>query len=147
MTYQDIDPEGFTRYGGGCICGAVYTYAGIPEPASFDPDCPLHYSCYSPPRRSLPVTATVTPVAFPLTDPSLAEPRRQPRSAEELCREAHVRHMAVAGQALWLNNALARADQRRADDEALLRREIADGTLRPTKAVRPRPKPRGKRAS
>ena len=36
------DPEGYTRYGGNCVCGAVYTYAGIPDPAGFDPDCPDH---------------------------------------------------------------------------------------------------------
>lgn len=39
---NDIDPEGFTRYGGDCICGPVYTYAGIPEPGGFAPDCPMH---------------------------------------------------------------------------------------------------------
>ena len=37
-----IDPEGFTRYGGDCICGAVYTYAGHAEPGQFDPFCPDH---------------------------------------------------------------------------------------------------------
>lgn len=39
---SDIDPEGFTRYGGDCICGPVYTYAGVPEPGGFAPDCPMH---------------------------------------------------------------------------------------------------------
>lgn len=38
----DIDPEGFVRYGAGCICGPVYTYAGQPEPGHFAPDCPVH---------------------------------------------------------------------------------------------------------
>lgn len=36
------DPEGFVRYGGDCICGAIYTYAGVAEPGQFDPFCPDH---------------------------------------------------------------------------------------------------------
>ena len=36
------DPEGVTRYGGDCICGALYTYAGHVEPGQFDPTCPDH---------------------------------------------------------------------------------------------------------
>ncbi|MGE2733821.1 hypothetical protein [Mycolicibacterium vaccae] len=36
------DPEGHVRYGGDCVCGAVYTYNGIPEPGQFDPFCPDH---------------------------------------------------------------------------------------------------------
>lgn len=39
---RDINPEGFTRYGGDCVCGPVYTYAGIAEPGQFDPFCPVH---------------------------------------------------------------------------------------------------------
>lgn len=38
----DVDPEGYVRYGGDCICGPVYTYAGVPEPGQFDADCPEH---------------------------------------------------------------------------------------------------------
>lgn len=36
------DPEGHVRYGGDCICGAVYTYNGIAEPGQFDPFCADH---------------------------------------------------------------------------------------------------------
>lgn len=36
------DPEGHVRYGGDCICGAVYTYNGIAEPGQFDHHCPDH---------------------------------------------------------------------------------------------------------
>ena len=42
MIGRNIDPEGFTRYGGNCVCGAVYTYSGVPEPGQFDPFCPDH---------------------------------------------------------------------------------------------------------
>lgn len=42
MGYHDIDPEGYTRFGGDCVCGPVYTYAGIPEPGGFSADCPVH---------------------------------------------------------------------------------------------------------
>jgi hypothetical protein len=77
-------------------------------------------------------------VPFPLTDPRLAQPRVEPRSAVELCNEAHARHMLMAHQDDWLRRVLASADQRRADDEALLRREIADGTLTPAKPKRPK---------
>lgn len=39
---SDHDTEGYVRYGGDCVCGAVYTYMGIPEPGHFAPDCPIH---------------------------------------------------------------------------------------------------------
>lgn len=37
-----LDPEAFVRYGGDCVCGAVYTYGGHAEPGQFDPFCPDH---------------------------------------------------------------------------------------------------------
>lgn len=39
---SNLDPEGFTREGNGCICGRLYTYGGHVEPGQFDPDCPFH---------------------------------------------------------------------------------------------------------
>ena len=39
---SDIDPEGFVSGGAECICGPLYTYAGITEPGQFHPDCPHH---------------------------------------------------------------------------------------------------------
>ncbi|MCV7434831.1 hypothetical protein [Mycolicibacterium bacteremicum] len=39
---DEIDPEGFTRYGGDCLCGALYTYNGMVEPGQFHPFCPDH---------------------------------------------------------------------------------------------------------
>ncbi|AXQ65192.1 hypothetical protein SEA_SCHMIDT_73 [Gordonia phage Schmidt] len=37
-----IDPEGYARFGGDCICGPLYSYAGIIEPGGIAPDCPMH---------------------------------------------------------------------------------------------------------
>lgn len=42
MNTDDIEVEWHVRYGGDCICGPLYTYAGIVEPGQFSPDCPVH---------------------------------------------------------------------------------------------------------
>lgn len=43
MSAGDIDPEKFVREGGDCICGSMYSYAGIIEPGQFSPECPVHW--------------------------------------------------------------------------------------------------------
>lgn len=50
---KDLDPEGFIRWGDGCVCGSLYTYGGHVEPGQFDPDCPVH----GIPHEVTPVTA------------------------------------------------------------------------------------------
>ena len=60
----------------------------------------------------------------PLTDQSLRGSYRRPRTAEELCREKHYWHMQAVRQEEWLESALARADKRRAEDQAKLEKDL-----------------------
>lgn len=112
MTYHfDVDPEGFVRYGGACICGPVYTYAGHPEPGAFDPYCPVHGdpAAY---EEFLMQTTLCQPghTHDALCDPTLAVPRVEPRRPDEVLREGTERFLAERGQERWRNNLFYRVE-------------------------------------
>lgn len=111
MTYHfDVDPEGFVRYGGACICGAVYTYAGHPEPGAFDPYCPVHGdpAAY---EEFLMQTTLCRPghTHDALCDPDLAVPRvGYVRPIEEVVRRNNERFLAERDQQVWRDDLFRR---------------------------------------
>lgn len=55
-----------------------------------------------------------------LNDPRLRATYRGPRPVTEICGEKHYHHMRSVRQDKWLEETLARADERKAKDDAAL---------------------------